>query len=322
MKMTKIFGALLVGTAMMTSSAMAADNFPSRPVTMVLPFAAGGATDTLARMLSERLTDKMGQPFIVENKPGAGTMLASDYVARAKPDGYTMLMAASSLSIAPSIYSKVNYDAIKDFAPITQVASVIHILEVNPELPVNNVQELIDYLKANPGKINYGSVGVGTSTHLEGEMFKSMTGVDMIDVPYKGSAPALTDLVAGRTQVMFDAWTSSKPFVESGKLRVLAVTTEKPSPSVPNVPSISDTVPGFAAMPWLGLVAPAGTPAPIVNKIYDNVVEVLQEPAIQQKMQDLGLDIIGNTPEDFATFIAEDLQTWAKVVKDANIKLN
>lgn len=322
MKMTKIFGALLVGTAMMTSSAMAADNFPSRPVTMVLPFAAGGATDTLARMLSERLTDKMGQPFIVENKPGAGTMLASDYVARAKPDGYTMLMAASSLSIAPSIYSKVNYDAIKDFAPITQVASVIHILEVNPELPVNNVQELIDYLKANPGKINYGSVGVGTSTHLEGEMFKSMTGVDMIDVPYKGSAPALTDLVAGRTQVMFDAWTSSKPFVESGKLRVLAVTTEKPSPSVPNVPSISDTVPGFAAMPWLGLVAPAGTPAPIVNKIYDNVVEVLQEPAIQQKMQDLGLDIIGNTPEDFATFIAQDLQTWAKVVKDANIKLN
>ncbi|WP_201524773.1 tripartite tricarboxylate transporter substrate-binding protein, partial [Bordetella pseudohinzii] len=215
--------------ALAANLAQAADNYPSKPVRIVVPFAPGGATDIMSRLVAERLTAKIGQPVIVENKPGGGTMIASDYVARAEHDGYTLLMAASSLGIAPSIYAKVNYDPIKDFAPISQVASVVHVLEVHPSVPAKTVGELIAYLKANPGKVSYGSVGTGSSTHMEAELFNSMAGVQMAHIPYKGSAPALNDLVAGRIQGMFDAWASSGPFVKDGRLRALAVTTAQPS---------------------------------------------------------------------------------------------
>ncbi len=302
--------------------ALAQDAYPSRPVRIVVPFSPGGAADIMSRLLAERLTAKLGQTVIVENKPGGGTMIASDYVARAAPDGYTLLMAASSLGIAPSTYAKVNYDPIKDFTPVSQVASVVHVLEVHPSIPAKNVGELIAYLKANPGKVSYGSVGAGSSTHLEAELFNSMAGVQMAHIPYKGSAPALNDLVAGRIQVMFDAWASSGPFVKDGKLRALAVTTTKPSASVPDLPTVAASgLPGYSAMPWLGLVAPANTPAPIVDKLYTNLAQILQQPDVKAQFVGLGLDIIGSDPKAFAAFIRQDVSTWAKVARDSNIRL-
>lgn len=311
-----------VALALGASAAQAADAYPSKPVRIVVPFSPGGATDIMSRLVAERLSARLGQAVIVENRPGGGTMIASDYVARAEPDGYTLLMAASSLGIAPSLYAKVNYDPIKDFAPVSQLASVVHVLEVHPSVPARNVGELIAYLKANPGKVSYGSVGAGSSTHLEAELFNSMAGVEMEHIPYKGSAPALTDLVAGRIQLMFDAWASSGPFVRDGRLRALAVTTTQPSAAVPDLPTVADSgLPGYSAMPWLGLVAPAGTPGPVIGKLHQAIADIVQEPAVQAKFSELGLDIIGNDPQTFADFIKQDIATWAKVARDANIRL-
>ncbi|ASC66716.1 tripartite tricarboxylate transporter substrate binding protein [Achromobacter denitrificans] len=317
---------LLAGVALAcigaANPALAQDSYPNRPVRIVVPFSPGGATDIMSRVLAEKLGARLGQPVIVENKPGGGTMIASDYVSRADPDGYTLLMAASSLGIAPSIYAKVNYDPIKDFTPVTQVASVVHVLEVHPSVPAKNVGELIAYLKANPGKVSYGSVGTGSSTHLEAELFNSMAGVQMTHIPYKGSAPALNDLVAGRLQVMFDAWASSGPFVKDGKLRVLAVTTAQPSASVPDLPTVAASgLPGYSAMPWLGLVAPARTPQPVVDKLYRNLAQILEQPDVKAQFVGLGLDIIGSDPKTFGEFIRQDVATWAKVARDSNIRL-
>lgn len=300
-----------------------AQGYPTKPVTIVVPFAPGGATDIMARQLAERLNKRLGQPVIVENKPGAGTMIASEYVAKAAPDGHTVLLAASSLGIAPSLYSQVRYDPVKDFTPISLVASVVHVLEVHPSVPAKNVAELITWIKANPAKANYGSVGAGTSTHLESELFNTMAGVKMTHVPYKGSAPALMDLVAGNLQVMFDAWASSGPFVKEGKTRLLAVTTAQRSKILPEVPTVAESgLPGYEAMPWLGFVAPAKTPAAVVDKFHTELVEVLKEPEVQAKFHSLGLDIIGNTPQEFGEFIKKDIVKWAKVIKESGAKVD
>jgi len=318
----KMLAGIALAMAAAGNAAWAQDNYPSQPVRIVVPFSPGGATDIMTRLVADHLGAELGQPVIVENKPGGGTLIASDYVARAKPDGYTLLMAASSLGIAPSIYAKVNYDPVKDFAPVSQVASVVHVLEVHPSVPAKTVSELIAYLKANPGKLSYGSVGTGSSTHLEAELFKHMAGVEMEHIPYKGSSPALTDLVAGRLQVMFDAWASSGPFVKEGKLRALAVTTAQPSASVPELPTVAASgLPGYSAMPWLGLVAPAGTPAPAIDKLYQAVSRVLRRDDVKRKFADLGLDIIGSDPKAFAAFIQQDIATWGKVARDSSIRL-
>ncbi len=317
---------LLAGVALAAAALCGpaqAQGYPSKPVNIVVPFAPGGATDIMTRLLAERLSKRLGQPVIVENKPGAGTMIASEYVAKAPADGHTVLMAASSLGIAPSLYSKVNYDPVKSFAPISLVASVVHVLEVHPSVPVKSVGELITWLKANPGKANYGSVGAGTSTHLESELFNTMAGVKMVHVPYKGSAPALTDLVGGSLQVMFDAWASSGPFVKDGKTRLLAVTTAQRSRILPDVPTVAESgLPGYEAMPWLGLLAPAGTPDAVVRKFHDELIEVLKEQPVQEKFHSLGLDIIGNTPQEFAEFIKKDITKWAKVIQETGAKAN
>ncbi|MDW5442786.1 tripartite tricarboxylate transporter substrate binding protein [Polaromonas sp. SM01] len=306
--------ATLCGTAV-------AQTYPTKPVTIVVPFSPGGATDIMSRLLAERLNKRLGQPVIVENKPGAGTMIASEYVAKAAPDGHTLLLAASSLGIAPSLYSKVNYDPIKDFTPVSQVASVVHVLVVHPSIPVKNVGELVTWLKANPTKANYGSVGAGTSTHLEAELFNSVAGVKMQHIPYKGSAPALMDLVGGQLQVMFDAYASSGPFIKDGRARLLAVTTAQRSKSLPDTPTVAESgLPGYEAMPWLGLVAPAKTPPAVVNKLYAELHEVLKEPEVQEKFRSLGLDIIGSKPDEFRAFLRKDIVKWAKVVKDSGAK--
>lgn len=298
-----------------------AQNYPSKPVTIVVPFSPGGATDIMSRTLAERLKARLGQPVIVENKPGAGTMIASEHVAKAVPDGHTVLLAASSLGIAPALYSKVNYDPIKDFTPISLVASVVHVLSVHPSVPAKNVGELVNWAKANPSKANYGSVGAGTSTHLESELFNTMAGTKMEHVPYKGSAPALLDLVGGNINVMFDAYASSKPFINDNKIRLLAVTTAQRSKLLPHVPTVAESgLPGYEAMPWLGFVAPAHTPAAVVNKFHSELVEVLKEPAVQEKFQSLGLEIIGNKPAEFSAFLKNDIVKWAKVVKDSGAK--
>ena len=318
----KILAGIALAASAASGTAWAQGDYPTQPVRIVVPFSPGGATDIMTRLIAEHLGTELGQPVIVENKPGGGTLIASDYVARAQPDGYTLLMAASSLGIAPSIYSKVNYDPVKDFVPVSQVASVVHILEVHPSVPVKTVGELVAYLKANPGKVSYGSVGTGSSTHLEAELFKHMAGVEMEHIPYKGSSPALTDLVAGRLQVMFDAWASSGPFVKDGKLRALAVTTEQPSVSVPELPTVAASgLPGYSAMPWLGLVAPAGTPSAVIDTIYQALAKTLKREDVKRKFADLGLDIIGSDPQAFAAFIKQDIGTWAKVARDSNIRL-
>jgi tripartite-type tricarboxylate transporter receptor subunit TctC len=315
---------LLVAAAAMLvnpSGAVAQETFPNKPIRMVLPFPPGGVTDLLARALAEKLGPRLGQPVIVDNKAGAGTVLASEIVARAPADGYTLLLAASSLGTAPLIYDKVGYDAVKSFTPITQVASVVHVIVVSPSLPVKSVKELIAYAKANPGKLNYGSTGTGTSTHLEGELLKSMAGVYMVHIPYRGSGPALVDLVGGQLNLMVDALGSSGPFIKAGKLRALAVTTAKRSPSIPELPTVSESgVPGYEAMPWLGLVAPAGTPPAVVDRIHREVAKVLEDPEIKERFKGWGLDIIGNSPAEFTTFLSRDITQWKKVITDAKIK--
>ncbi|MEG1769920.1 MAG: tripartite tricarboxylate transporter substrate binding protein [Comamonas sp.] len=320
----RVVGAVLAAAtaaAFATPGLALAQDYPAKPVRMVLPFPPGGVTDLLARALAEKMAARLGQPVIVDNRPGAGTVLASDTVARAPADGYTLLMAASSIGTAPLLYDKVSYDAIKSFAPVTQVASVVHVLVVNPKLPVKNVGELLAYARQNPGKLNYGSTGMGTSTHLEMELFKNMGNAFLVHIPYKGSGPALIDMVAGQLDVMFDAWGSSGPFVKSGKLRALAVTTAQRSAALPDLPTVAESgLKGYEAMPWLGLMAPAGTPAPAIHRIHREVAEILKEPEMQEKFKNWGLDIIGNTPAEFATFLRKDIAQWDRVIKSANIK--
>ena len=302
-------------------AALAQQDYPNKPIRLILPFPPGGVTDMLARSLAERMQASMGQPVIVENKAGAGTVLASDFVAKAAPDGYTLLLAASSLGSAPAVMRKVSYDPVKSFTPVTLVAQVSHWLLVNPSLPVKNVAELIAYAKANPGKLSYGSTGNGTSTHLEAELFKDLAGVFMVHIPYRGSGPALTDLMAGQTQLMFDAVGSSAGMVKEGKLRAMAVTTAKRSPAVPDVPSIAESgLPGFDVMPWLGVVAPAGTPQPVVQKLHAEILRAMDTPEMREQFRMRGLPLVLNTPAEFGRFIVQETAKWLKVVQTAGIK--
>ncbi len=320
-KILNVIATALAACSLFTSLGVSAQTaYPDKPIRLLIPFAPGGATDLLGRALGDRLSNRMGQPVLVENKTGGGTVIASDYVAKAPADGYTLLLAASSLGTAPFLYKKVGYDPIKSFAPITLVCAVTHVLVVRPDLPINSVKELIAYAKAHPGKLSYGSVGTGTSNHLEGELFKSMAGVSMVHIPYRGSAPALTDLVGGQLEVMFDPIASTGPFIKAGKLRALAASTAKRSSSMPELPTVAQAgLPGYEATPWLGLLAPAGTPATIINRLNKEVVAILAEPEMKEKMKTWGFDIVGNTPAEFAAFIQSDTAKWGPLIKSAQI---
>jgi tripartite-type tricarboxylate transporter receptor subunit TctC len=316
--------ALGVLAAVVSFGAWAQAPYPNHPVRIVVPFPAGGTTDILAREVAQTLSQSLGQPFVVDNRPGAGGNIGSDIVAKAAPDGYTLLMGTvGTHAINPSLYAKMPYDHVKDFAPVILVAGVPNVLEINPSLPVHSVQELIAYAKANPGKINFASSGSGTSIHLSGELFKTMTGVQMTHVPYKGSAPALQDLVGGQVQIMFDNLPSSLALIKAGKLKPLAVTSAARSTVLPDVPTVAEAgVPGFEASSWFGLLAPAGTPKDIVAKLNANVAKWLATPEAKEKLAAQGAIVAsGLTPEDFAKHIATETTKWAKVVKESGAKV-
>ena len=299
-----------------------AQAWPSKPVTVIVPFPAGGTTDIVARLTAQKLSEAWGQPVIVDNRAGAGGNIGSAMVAKAAPDGYTLLMGTvGTHAINASLYDKMPYDVVKDFAPITNVAAVPNMLVVTPSLPVNSVPELIAYAKQNPGKLNMASSGNGTSIHLSGELFKVMTGIQMEHVPYKGSAPALTDLMGGQVQVMFDNMPSAIAHVKAGKLKAIAVTTAKRSPAMPDLPTIDEAgVKGFEAASWFGLLAPAGTPKEIVAKVQADVVKAMKTTDLTEKMGQQGAAAVGNTPDEFAAYIKAELAKWEKVVKASGAK--
>jgi tripartite-type tricarboxylate transporter receptor subunit TctC len=282
-----------------------------------VPFPAGGTTDILARAVAQKLSETWGQQVIVDNRPGAGGNIGSELVAKAPPDGYTLLMGTvGTHAINPSLYAKMPYDHVKDFVPVILVAGVPNVLVVNPSLPINSVQELIAYGKANPNKLNFASSGNGTSIHLSGELFRTMTGVQMTHVPYKGSSPALTDLIGGQVQLMFDNLPSSLQFIKAGKLRALAVTSLARSQALPDLPTLAESgLPGFEASSWFGVLAPAGTPADIVAKLNGAVAAWLASPAAKEQLAAQGAIAAGGSPDAFVKHIADESAKWAKVVK-------
>jgi len=301
-----------------------AKEFPSKPVTIIVPFSAGGTTDILARIVGQYLGTKFGQSVVVENRDGAGGNIGTQTAARAKADGYTLLMGTvGTHAINPALYSKLNFDHIKDFQPLTRVAMVPNLLVVNPERPYRSVQELIDYAKAHPGEVAFASSGNGSSIHLSGELFKLMTGVDMLHVPYRGSAGAVTDLLGGQVDIMFDNMPSAIQHVRNKTLVPLAVTPAERSPELPDTPTIAEAgVPGYEATSWFGLFAPAGTPEDVVKVLHEAIVEALKDPEVVEKFQAQGAQVTIDTPEQFAEFIAAETEKWADVVKRSGATVN
>ena len=291
--------------------------YPTKPVRLVVPFPPGGTTDILARAVAQKLSETWGQQVIVDNRPGAGGNIGSELVAKSAPDGYTLLMGTvGTHAINPSLYAKMPYDHVKDFTPVILVAGVPNVLVVNPSLPVNSVSELIAYGKANPNKLNFASSGNGTSIHLSGELFRTMTGVQMTHVPYKGSSPALTDLIAGQVQLMFANLPSSLQFIKAGKLRALAVTSLERSSALPDVPTLAESgLPGFEASSWFGVLAPAGTPNDIIAKLNTAIAGWLATADAKEKLAAQGAIAAGGAPDAFVRHIAAESAKWAKVVK-------
>jgi len=324
-----VLAALAAAAGAVALPAGAQSSWPTKPVKIVVPFAAGGTTDILARAIAPELSKAFGQQFIVDNRAGAGGNVGADIVAHAPPDGYTLLMGTvGTHGINRALYAKLPYDPIKDFAPITLVAGVPNVMEMQTEraraLGINNVTDFIKYAKAHPGKLNMASSGSGTSIHLAGELFKSMAGVYMVHVPYRGSGPALMDMVGGTADVMFDNLPSSLPHIKAGKLKALAVTSRQRSAALPDVPTIEEAggLKGFDATSWFGLLAPAGTPPDIVNRIQQEVAKSLNTPAIKEKMLAQGAIPSGNTPAEFAHHIDAEHKKWAQVVKVSGAKVD
>ncbi|ARP87001.1 Bug family tripartite tricarboxylate transporter substrate binding protein [Bordetella genomosp. 9] len=311
-----LLGRLLAGTVLCaTALAAHAADWPSRPITLVIPFPPGGTTDMVGRPLAEALSKRLGQPVIVDNRAGAGGTIGAGYVARQAPDGYTLFLSTIAHSIAPSTYDKLTYDFQKDFAPITVVASSPNLLIVNKDLPVKSVAELIDYAKKNPGKLNYGSAGVGSTEHLAGELFKRMAKIDIAHVPYKGGAPMMTDLMGGQIQMAIETSGSAMAQIKADTVRALGVSSEKPSPYFPGIPAIAETVPGYTFSTWYGLVVPAKVPADVQAKLYAATVDALKDPMMVKALETIGADAGGNKPEEFKKFIADQTQKWHEILK-------
>ena len=317
----KLFAALVVLLAAQTASAQSA--YPNRPVRILVGFTPGTAPDLAARILADRFSEAWGTPFVVENVPGAGSNIATDRVAKAAADGYTLLMGGNSaLVINPSLYETLPFDPLNDFAPISQVFIAANVLAVPIALPVKTVAELVALARAKPGKLSYGHAGVGTSQHLAAELFKYMAHVDIVPVAYRGTTALLPDLLAGRITMSFANIANVIPLAREGKLRALAITSIKRSHLAPDLPTMAESgFPGFEAVPWFGLLAPAGTPKDVIDKIYSETAKALATPEVRKRFDELGLEPIGNTPAEFAAVIKKETPEWAKVIKDAGIKL-
>ena len=315
-------GAALVPLALAFSWGASAQTFPTKPIRIVVGFAPGGNTDVVTRLVAVRMQEMLGQPVVVENKPGAGGVLATDFIAKAPPDGYTLLMSSlGPHTVSPFLLKTVTFDPVADLAPVSNVSVNALMLLVSPSVPAKTVPEFIAYAKANPGKLNYGSSGVGSTTHLSGEVLSSMAGIKLVHIAYKGGPPALAALLAGDTQFMFSNLSDALPQSKSGKLRALAVTTASRVKQVPDMPTIAESgLPGFDVAPWNGVVAPGKTPPEIVAKLSDTIQRIVREQAFRDKMFEIGSEPIGDTPEHFRATVASDIQRWSRIVREAGIK--
>jgi tripartite-type tricarboxylate transporter receptor subunit TctC len=312
-------GLLMLGLGALCSTGVSAQTFPTKPLRLVVTFPPGGAPDILARLFSEKA--QLGFPVVIDNRPGAGGNIGADNVAKAVGDGHTLVMGTvGTHSINGALYEKMPYDMVKDFSPISLIASAPNLLVVNNALPVKSVPELITYMRANPNKLSFGSPGIGTSVHVSGELFKSLTGTSMTHVPYKGRQFAIPDLIGGSIQVMFDNMPSALPMAKEGKIRALAQTTARRSPAAPDVPTVSEFVPGFEATTWFAMFAPANVPRPVIDRLNAEVLRVFKLPDVQERLKTLGLDAVLSSPEELARYQASEITKWAKVVKDSGAK--
>jgi tripartite-type tricarboxylate transporter receptor subunit TctC len=307
----------IFGTA---GPAVAAD-YPTHPVRWVVPYPPGGTTDLLARLVAQWLSDKMGQQFVIDNKPGGGNNIGTEFVISAPPDGYTMLLVNPANGINATLYKNLPFNFVRDIAPVAGLVRVPNVMVINKDMPVKTVAEFIAYCKANPGKINMASSGSGTSVHLSGELFKFMTGCDMVHVPFKGAGPALTDLIGGQVHVLFDNLPSSAGHIKGGRIRALAVTSASREPSFPDLPTIADTVPGYEATAWFGIGMPKNTPKDVIEKVNAEVNRMLADPKMRERLADLGGKPIPGTPEDFGKVIVSETEKWAKVVTTSGAKV-
>jgi tripartite-type tricarboxylate transporter receptor subunit TctC len=300
-----------------------AQTYPTKPVTIVVPFPPGGTTDVLARTIAQKLSDTWKQPVIVDNRAGGGGIIGSEYVAKSPPDGYTLLVGTvSTHAVASSLYAKLPYDAQKSFAPVTEFAYIPQLLSVHPSIPVRTVKDLVALAKARPGSLDFGTAGNGSASHMAMELFKSMAKVNMVHIPYKGTGPALTDLLGGHLSMMFDVIMTSQPHVQSGKLRGLAMSSLKRSAIMPDVPTVAESgYPGFEALVWFGLFAPANTPPEIVKKIQEEIARALATPKMRELLSSQGLEVVASTPAEFATRVGSEIAKWRKVIQEAGIKL-
>ena len=297
-----------------------AQTYPSRPVHIIVPYAAAGPNDIVARVVCQWMSEHLGQPFVIENRPGAGTNIGTEMVVHSPPDGYTVLVVSSSHAINATLYEKLNFSFIRDVAPVASIMRVPNVMLVNPAFPARSVREFIDYGKANPGKLNFASSGIGASNHMSGELFKFMTGLDMMHVPYRSSGPALTDLISGQVQVMFDAMASAVEHIRAGRLRALGVTTATKADALPEAPVIADVVPGYEVSNWFGFGMPRNTPADVVMTFNKAVNEAIADPKLKARLAELGGILMPGSPADFGKLIAEETEKWGKVIRSANIK--
>ena len=317
---TRLLALVALSVAGLGAPALAAD-YPTKTVTWVVPYPPAGTTDVLARIIAQWLTEHMGQSFVIENKPGGGNNIGVQYVVNAPPDGYTMLLVNPANGINATLYKNLSFNFIRDIAPVAGLVRTPNVMEVTPSLPVKTVAEFIAYCKANPGKINMASSGSGTSVHLSGELFKSMTGCNMLHVPYKGAGPALTDLMGGQVDVIFDNLPSSIGHIKSGKIRALGVTSAERAPALPDVPTVAETVPGYEATAWFGIGMPKGTPKDVIEKVNAEVNRALADPKMRARLAELGGKPIPGTPEDFGKVIAAETAKWEKVVTSSGAKV-
>ena len=304
-----------------TAGSAFAQNYPTKALRLVVPFLAGGSTDIVGRTVAQKLSEMWGQPVVVDNRPGGGTTIGTDAVAKSAPDGYTLLVTPAPFTINPSLLNKLPYDALNDFAPITLINTTPLVMVVHPGVPAKTVKELIALAKAKPGKLNFGSSGTGGSNHLAGELFDAMAGVKMVHIPYKGNAGALTDIVGGHLDVVYNGVTSAISLIRGGKLRVLAVTSLKRTAALPDVPTLDELgLKGFEAVAWNGLTAPAKTPRDVIMKINADVIKIINSPELKERLKAEGSDPVGSSPEQFAAFLRNEITKWAKVIKIAGVK--